>query len=132
LLSGLLMMGLNLVRAIPPWLIGFPMLLAAIPGWVVAEPQRTGRLSRWLLALWGLVVVLPYIAFTWMDTLLTQFANHYDLFSEIDRYFFPWVFPLTVLAIAGLARLPRWAAWSLTALYIAGSLWIYIQLGRGG
>jgi hypothetical protein len=131
LFSGLQLIGLNLVRAIPPWLIGFPTLLVAVPGWVAADDQRPGRLERWLLALWVLAVVSPYITFTWLDTLLAQLADHYDLFSEVDRYFFPWIFPLTLLATAGLARLPRWAAWSLTAFCIAGSVWFYSQLGRG-
>ena len=31
----------------------------------------------------------------------------------------------------GLARLPRWAAWSLTALCLAGSLWFYLHLETG-
>lgn len=131
-LAAIQTVGRNLVRIVQPWLIGFPTLLLAIPGWI-ALGHSGPRLSswRWVAALWTLAVAASYISFTWIDQLLSQPAVRSRGFFEIARYFFPWVFPLTTLAAAGLARLPRWVVWSIVALYAAGTLWLYVQVRPG-
>ena len=63
-----------------------------------------------------------------MDQLLAQPLNQGLHFFEVDRYFFPWIFPALLLASAALARLPRGIAVVLMVLYIAGVLWFYPYL----
>ncbi len=126
------MVGRNLVRIVQPWLIGFPTLFLAIPGWIALGRSSSGLSSwRWAAALWMLAVAASYISFTWIDQLLSQPTVRSQGFFEIARYFFPWVFPLTTLAAACLARLPRWVVWSIVALYAAGSLWLYVHTRPG-
>jgi hypothetical protein len=129
--SAVQMVGRNLVRAVQPWLIGFPVLMLAIPGWLVAGRGQSRHLPRWLAFLWALAVMIPYVSFTWIDELLAQPANRCQCFFGVDRYFFPWIFPLTVLAVVALDRLPRWIALALATLCAIGSLWFYLHAYAG-
>jgi len=124
------MVGLNLARVVQPWLIGFPVLILALPGWVVPDRSDARTSSwRWVAALWTLAVAASYVSFTWLDQLLSQPIIRSLGFFEVDRYFFPWLFPLVTLAIATLARFPRWAVWGFVVLYVVGSSWLYMQTG---
>jgi hypothetical protein len=125
------LVGRNLWHLLPPWLIGFPLLLLAVPGWFASRSPAAppgAILPRWLSTVWILVIMLPYLSFTWLDQLLSRGGTGLAGFAEVDRYFFPWIFPLTALALAFLDRLPRPAAWGLAALYGIGSLWLYGQV----
>jgi hypothetical protein len=128
LVTAIQILGRNLWRILPHWLAGFPLLLLAIPGWFAwrADPARPAPiLPRWLSTLWILAIALPYLSFTWLDQLLSQDSAAVKSFAEVDRYFYPWIFPLSALAIGLLDRLPRPAAWGLIALYAIASLWLY-------
>jgi hypothetical protein len=129
------MTGHNLARIVQPWLLGFPLLVLALPGWIPAGARgsssgvrRGAALPRRVALLWALFVAAPYVTFTWLDETLAVPLIRSKLFFEVDRYFLPWLFPLTVMTVATLARLPRWAALGLVTLYGIGSLWFYLYI----
>lgn len=133
--SAIQMIGHNLVRIAQPWLLGFPLLALALPGWVLKRnggsskaPREVRVIPRWVALLWVLAVMTPYITFTWMDQVLAEPVIRGKLFFEVDRFFLPWIFPLVMLAVAVLARLPRWAAMGVVALYGVGSLLFYLYI----
>ena len=84
-------------------------------------------MPRWVVLLWMLVVMAPYITFTWMDQILANPIVRGKLFFEVARFFMPWLFPLVTMAVATLARLPRWATLGLVVLYGSGALWFYFH-----
>ncbi len=134
-ISAIQMIGRNLARIVQPWLLGFPLLALALPGWMLAGDRgsssgarRGVALPRWVAFLWVLVVAAPYVTFTWLDETLAAPLIRGQLFFEVDRYFLPWIFPLTTMAVVALARLPRWAALGLAVLYGIGSLWFYLYI----
>jgi hypothetical protein len=129
------MIGRNLARIVQPWLLGFPLLVLALPGWILERngvssktPHRRKAVPRWVALLWVLAVMTPYLTFTWMDQVLAEPVIQDKLFFEVDRFFLPWIFPLAMLAMGTLARLPRWTALGVVALYGAGSLWFYLYV----
>ncbi|MBN1814991.1 MAG: hypothetical protein JXA14_24365 [Anaerolineae bacterium] len=134
-ISAIQMIGRNLVRIVQPWILGFPLLALAVPGWILAREQgsssgadRGVSFPHWIALLWVLAVAVPYVTFTWLDDTLAEPLIRGKLFFEVDRYFLPWIFPLTTMAVVTLVRLPHWAAWGLVSLYGMASLWFYLYV----
>lgn len=109
-----------------PLFIGFPLLGAALPALVYA--RRRIPLALYGISVgWLLVVFVPYVGFIWIARLVLVPINTTWRFFVITRYFVPWLFPLTVLAVVSLhSTLRKWGL-ALAVVYGLVGTGLYLR-----